>query len=104
MTVEYIRYTIPAARQEAFIASMKAACAILDMDQDCRDYELANCEEDATLFIWRIHWTSVDRHLNGFRKSEAFGPFYQLVKSFIPDISEMHHYAPLIRKAKSSQE
>ena len=92
MTVEYIRYRI-AAGQPAFIEAIRQANQILAAAPDCLSYQLSHCEEDPTLFIWRIEWTSVERHLNGFRKSPEFVAFFQLVKPFYQSIQEMNHYA-----------
>jgi len=93
MTVEYIRYRIAAAQQPAFLEAIRRAHELLATAPDCLRYELAHCEEDQELFVWRIEWTSVEQHLNGFRKSAAFGAFFQLVKPFYTSIQEMNHYA-----------
>lgn len=93
MTVEYIRYRISAEQQPAFLEAIRRANELLAAAPDCLRYELAHCEEDAELFIWRIEWTSVERHLQGFRKSAEFGAFFQLVKPFYASIQEMNHYA-----------
>ena len=44
-------------------------------------------------FILRIEGDSADGHLQGFRKSELFGPFLAAVRPFVKDIREMRHYA-----------
>lgn len=92
MTVEYIRYRITAEQQPAFIEAIRQANQLLAAAPDCLRYELAHCEEDAELFIWRIEWISTERHLQGFRKSPEFGAFFQLVKPFYTSIQEMQHY------------
>jgi quinol monooxygenase YgiN len=66
MTVEYIRYKITTDKQKQFIQAIENACEILAAHPDCLNYQLSHCEEDRTNFIWRIEWTSVDRHLNWF--------------------------------------
>ncbi|WBO85023.1 antibiotic biosynthesis monooxygenase family protein [Hymenobacter yonginensis] len=93
MTVEYIRYRIAAEQQPAFLEAIRQANHMLAAAPDCLRYQLAHCEEDVELFIWRIEWTSVERHLQGFRKSADFGAFFQLVKPFYASIEEMNHYA-----------
>ncbi|MCB2377609.1 antibiotic biosynthesis monooxygenase [Hymenobacter sp. BT635] len=93
MTVEYIRYRIAAEQQPVFVQAIGSANELLAQAPDCLNYQLSHCEEDPELFIWRIEWTSVERHLNGFRKSPAFGAFFQLVKPFYQSIQEMNHYA-----------
>lgn len=93
MTVEYIRYRIAAELQPAFVEAIRQANQLLAAAPDCLGYQLSHCEEDAELFVWRIEWTSVERHLNGFRKNAEFGAFFQLVKPFYTSIQEMNHYA-----------
>ncbi|MBX0292061.1 antibiotic biosynthesis monooxygenase [Hymenobacter sp. HSC-4F20] len=93
MTVEYIRYRIAAGQQLAFEEAVRHANQLLEAAPDCLSYQLAQCEEDQELFVWRIEWTSVESHLNGFRKSAEFGTFFQLVKPFYASIQEMNHYA-----------
>ena len=48
--------------------------------------------EEPHQYILIIHWTSIDDHLQGFRKSELFPPFFALVKPFYNNIEEMKHY------------
>lgn len=93
MTVEYIRYRIADEQQPAFMEAIRQANQLLATAPDCLRYELTHCEEDAELFTWRIEWTSVERHLQGFRKSPEFGAFFRLVKPFYQSIQEMNHYA-----------
>ncbi|HEX8429420.1 antibiotic biosynthesis monooxygenase family protein [Hymenobacter sp.] len=93
MTIEFIRYRITAELQPTFVEAIRKANQLLAAVPDCLNYQLNHCEEDAELFIWRIEWTSVERHLNGFRKSAEFGAFFQLVKPFYSGIQEMNHYA-----------
>ncbi len=73
--------------------AIRQANQLLATAPDCLNYQLAHCEEDPTLFIWRIEWASVEQHLNGFRKSPEFEAFFQLVKPFYQSIQEMNHYA-----------
>ncbi|MBG8552237.1 putative quinol monooxygenase [Hymenobacter guriensis] len=93
MAIEYIRYRISTEQQPAFVEAIRQANQLLAAAPDCLIYQLAHCEEDPELFIWRIEWTSVERHLQGFRKSAEFGAFFQLVKPFYQSIQEMNHYA-----------
>ena len=42
--------------------------------------------------LLRIQWTSVDGHINGFRKSPQFASFFAAVRPFFAAIEEMKHY------------
>jgi hypothetical protein len=38
------------------------------------------------------YYTPVEGHVNGFRTSQEFKPFFEAVKPFFNDIQEMRHY------------
>lgn len=92
MINEYIRYTIPAERADAFLDAYRDAQQHLRGSPHCLGYDLARCAEDPTRFILRIEWDSPDGHLRGFRGSPAFQPFVRAVRPFIEAIEEMRHY------------
>lgn len=93
MIVEYLRYTVDAARQEAFIADYEAAKAPLLSSPYAVSFDLCQCVEDPSKFILRIEWTSAEDHLKGFRGSEAFRRFFAKIRPYVGDIEEMRHYA-----------
>ena len=93
MIVEYVRYAIPAGRDEEFLAAYRSAAEELRASKHCLDYEVTRCTEEPTSFIVRIEWDSLDGHLQGFRKSVEFPSFFAKVKPFFEQIQEMKHYA-----------
>ena len=93
MIVEYIRYQVPIARADAFLASYRDAAAELRASPHCRRYEISQCTEEPTSFVVRIEWDSLDGHLQGFRKEAQFPSFFAKVKPFFDAIQEMRHYA-----------
>jgi hemoglobin len=90
MIVEYIRYEIRDV--DAFLAAYTEGRHALDASPHCLAYELSRCVEDASCFILRIEWESLDGHLKGFRGGPHFGGFLAAVRPFVPDIREMRHY------------
>jgi len=101
MIVEYIRYKVTPEQRSAFIEGYRAAAEQLDASEFCIAYEITECEEEAGLFVVRIEWTSAEEHMNGFRKSAVFPPFFSHVKPFYQNIQEMRHYnLTAIKKVK----
>ncbi|WP_202910438.1 putative quinol monooxygenase [Hymenobacter sediminis] len=76
MTVEYVRYRIDPEQQPSSVEAIHQVNQLPAIAPDCLNYQLAHCEEEPTLFIWRIEWASVEQHLNGFRKSPEFRLFF----------------------------
>lgn len=93
MIVEYIRYTIPPERSGDFESAYAQAQASLDASPECLGYELSRCTEDPSSYVLRIEWSSVEAHLEGFRKGAQFPAFYTAIRPFVSDIVEMRHYA-----------
>jgi quinol monooxygenase YgiN len=48
--------------------------------------------EEPHRFVVVILWKSVERHMEGFRKSADFPAFFATVKPFFAAIEEMKHY------------
>jgi hypothetical protein len=92
MTVEYIRYVLNHHAPDQFVAAYQEAGKALQASPECISYELAQCDEDANAFILRIHWTSKNDHLHGFRAGPHFGAFFQAIGPFVQEIVEMRHY------------
>ncbi|MET9606772.1 antibiotic biosynthesis monooxygenase family protein [Streptomyces sp. NPDC006512] len=91
-TVEYIRYRIALDDQQAFEEAYARGAEALAASPECVDYELARCEEERERYILRIRWTSIDAHLNGFRKGEHFPAFFAAIRPYVTAIEEMQHY------------
>ena len=94
MVVEYIRYRIADDQAAQFERAYARAAQSLRASPVCLGYELSRCVEEPAAYILRITWTSVDDHLQGFRKSPQFPPFLQEIRPFVTSIEEMRHYAP----------
>jgi quinol monooxygenase YgiN len=93
-SVEIIRYNIPAETGIAFEEAYAAAGDHLRASPYCLSYQVIHGDEEPNHYIVVIHWTSKEEHLQGFRKSEEFKSFFNLVKPFFNNIEEMKHYHP----------
>jgi quinol monooxygenase YgiN len=100
-SIEVIRYTIPADQHSNFEEAYRAAGKQLEASPYCLGYQVIHGEEDPNHYIVIIDWTSTQEHLEGFRKSPQFMPFFNLVKPFYNNIEEMKHYKQGFRYSKS---
>ena len=92
MIIEYIRYGIPAERDQEFRQAYTLAAAALSESDHCQSYELSQCVEDRTQYVLRIEWDTLEGHMKGFRESKDFKPFFEAVGPFVKSIQEMRHY------------
>ena len=94
MINEYIRYRVRPDQASDFEAAYAAAAKALAGAEQCVDYELSRCDEEPGCYVLRIGWTSAEAHLQGFRRSRAFGEFFSHIRPYVGDIEEMRHYTP----------
>ncbi|MBC8136320.1 MAG: antibiotic biosynthesis monooxygenase [Fibrella sp.] len=92
MITEVIRYHVKPGQEETFREAYRQAGEFLDRSPDCDGYEILQGIEEPQRFVVLIRWTSVERHLEGFRKGADFAAFFVVVKPFFESIEEMKHY------------
>jgi quinol monooxygenase YgiN len=92
MIVEYVRYSIAPEAAPEFRAAYGRAAESLRASPECLGFELAVCVEAPEAYVLRILWTSMEGHLEGFRKSSEFGSFLREIGPFRDRIEEMRHY------------
>ena len=91
-SIEIIRYKIEPANAAAFEKAYAEAGKLLQTSSYCQSYQVIHGVDEPGKYIVIIHWTSKEEHLNGFRKSSVFPPFFSLVRQFYNNIEEMKHY------------
>ncbi|MDX8355030.1 putative quinol monooxygenase [Cognatiyoonia sp. IB215182] len=92
MTVEYIRYEIPLTERTAFVAAYAEAKVPSMASPYATSFDICQCDEDPGHFILRIEWTSAEDHMQKFRGSAAFRTFFDHIKPYVGNITEMRHY------------
>lgn len=92
MIVEYIRYRLPVADAAGFERDYLTAAAHLAASPYCLGYELTRCVDEAGIYVLRIRWTSAQDHMQGFRHSPQFPPFFAAIRPYVDRIDEMRHY------------
>ena len=91
-SVEIIRYNVKQDQHTDFENAYIAAGKYLKASPYCLSYQIIHGKDEPDNYIVIIHWTSKEEYMNGFRKSEQFMPFFNLVKPFYNNIQEMKHY------------
>jgi len=91
-SVEIIRYNLQSSQLTDFEKAYTEAGKQLQKSRYCLAYQVIHGNEEPNRYIVIIHWTSKDDHLNRFRSSPEFMPFFNLVKPFFNNIEEMKHY------------
>lgn len=99
-SVEIIRYNIPSEEFENFEKAYDKAGELLLESPYCLGYNILHGDDEPNHYIVTIYWKSKEEHLNGFRRSEQFPSFLNLVKPFYNNIEEMKHYKKIRKEWK----
>lgn len=91
-STEIIRYTIPDGQFNNFENDYRKAGQYLEASPYCLGYHILHGNDEPNHYIVTIYWTSKEEHLQVFRNSEQFPPFFALVKPYFSCIEEMKHY------------
>jgi heme-degrading monooxygenase HmoA len=90
--IEIIRYNVAAGQEAAFEEAYAKAGEYLSGSPHSLGYQVTRCVEEPNRYVVLIEWDSLDGHLQGFRRSPAFRPFFALVRPYFEAIEEMQHY------------
>ena len=91
-STEIIRYTIPSEKHSEFEKAYATAAGYLKQSAYCLNYQILHGDEEPNNYMVIITWKSKEDHLNGFRNSEEFRSFFNLVRPYYNNIQEMKHY------------
>lgn len=91
-SVEIIRYNISQDERSNFENAYIKAGKHLQASEYCLGYQIIHGNDEPNHYMVIIYWTSKEEHMQGFRKSAEFMPFFNLVKPFYNNIEEMKHY------------
>jgi quinol monooxygenase YgiN len=97
MMLEHALVRIKPNQEKAFEDSMARALPIIESAPDCHGAEVRRQEEDPSLYLLLVRWTSVQAHL-AFRETNLYEQWRQLTHHFYADlISVTHFHDPLSR-------
>lgn len=95
--LEHVVVTITAGREEEFESSALEALSILDSAPDCYGGEFRRQEEDGSVYLLLIRWSSVEAHM-AWRESAEFQRWSTLTHPFYAERSAVTHFhEPLTR-------
>jgi heme-degrading monooxygenase HmoA len=97
MILEHAILPVTTGREEEFEASMRRALPIIESAPDCFGAEVRRQEEDDSVYLLLVRWSSVAAH-KAFRDSDLFEQWRTLTHPFYCDKPEVTHFAePLER-------
>jgi len=83
---------VKAGQAAAFEAAFREAQAIIASMPGYRSHELQRCLEREGHYLLLVRWDSVEAHEVGFRKSEGYQRWKQLLHHFYDPFPTVNHY------------
>lgn len=92
MMLEHALLQVSAGREEEFEASMSRALPIIESAPDCHGAEVRRQQEDPSVYLLLVRWSSVQAH-EQFRRTDLFEQWRVLTHPFYankPDVTHFH--------------
>jgi quinol monooxygenase YgiN len=96
MMLEHALLMVSAGQEDEFERSMAIALPIVESAPDCHGAEVRRQEENGSVYLLLIRWTSVAAHL-AFRETPLFEEWRQLTHHFYserPSVTHFHEPIP----------
>lgn len=92
MVLEVAILEIKKGRALAFEKSFDQAAKIISTQKGYLSHELKKCVEQEDKYILLVHWETLEDHETGFRQSEAYREWKQLLHHFYEPFPLVEHY------------
>ncbi len=92
MVLEVAILQIKKGSASAFEKSFDKACEIISSQKGYLSHELKKCIEEADKYILLVQWDTIEDHETGFRQSEAYQEWKQLLHHFYEPFPVVNHY------------
>jgi len=92
MILEVAILNIKEGLQEEFEQNFAKASSIIELMKGYISHNLKKCIEKDNQYILLVNWETLDDHEIGFRKSEAYQDWKNLLHHFYEPFPEVFHY------------
>lgn len=94
LSLEIAILNVKAGQNTRFEAAFSQAEVIIKNAQGYLGHELRRCEERVGQYVLLVHWQTTAHHNDGFRGSEAYQHWRELLHHFYQPMPTVEHYQP----------
>lgn len=94
MIVEHAILNIKKGQAAAFEAALAKARPLIEATEGFQKMEVRPCVETKDRYLLLVWWGSVEAHNVGFRQSDRYGPWRELLHGFYEPFPVVQHYGP----------
>lgn len=92
MVLEVAILDVRPGESGAFETAFREAQQILSASTGYQRHELRRCVEAADRYLLLVWWDSLESHTEGFRQSEAYSRWRQLLHHYYEPFPTVEHY------------
>jgi heme-degrading monooxygenase HmoA len=92
MTTEIVLLYTREKESDLFEKAFGEAREIISKMEGYLEHELQKCVEKENKYVLIVRWNTMDDHMEGFRKSEAYKEWKRLLHHFYDPFPVVEHY------------
>ena len=99
MILEHAILSIKPGESAAFEKAMREARSLISATPGFQNIEVRPCVETKDRYLLLVWWDTLEAHTHGFRKSERYQPWRDLLHHFYEPFPLVEHYGRSILEA-----
>jgi heme-degrading monooxygenase HmoA len=92
LILERAIFAVKPGEEQQFEAAMEQAKDVISQSGGFRSFRLQRGIEQPSSYLLLIEWDSVEDHMQGFRESELFVRWRELIGPYFAAAPEVEHY------------
>ena len=92
MVLEIARFGVQPGLEDDFVAAYRLARELLTTTEGCRSARMTRGVESSSEFALLVEWNSVEAHIRGFRESDRFPRWRELIGPFFDGAPAVAHW------------
>ena len=99
MILERAIFAVQPGSEADFEAAMQQAVEVISQSGGFRSFRLQRGIEQPSSYLLLVEWDSLEDHMQGFRESELFVRWRELIGPYFASAPEVEHYIePVVTK------
>lgn len=92
MIIEHALLRVRSGQETAFEAAIKAAKPLIAASSGFLGIEVRPACEESGLYLLLVHWADIASHRDGFRQSDRYVQWRELLHSFYEPMPEVRYF------------
>jgi heme-degrading monooxygenase HmoA len=92
MVLEIAEFTVRAGHEDEFAAAYRKAVALIEATEGFRSARMTRGIESPTRFVLLVEWDSVQAHTVGFRQSDRYPGWRELISPYFASDPHVEHF------------